>query len=141
MDTVVDAIQVDTQDIQGRLPAALVGGRIDATVDATGMEAGAANVIAEAVMPDSGVALTVAFKLVDVTDGYTPETGLSPTVTVSTDGGAFAAADDLSITEVGNGWYEFELSAAEMTGSRVIWHATGTGARPVGGIIYTTDAV
>jgi hypothetical protein len=37
----LDGIQADTEDIQTRLPAALVGGRIDATVDATGLEAGA----------------------------------------------------------------------------------------------------
>lgn len=35
-------------DIQARLPAALVGGRIDATVDGTGMESGAVNAIIEA---------------------------------------------------------------------------------------------
>lgn len=34
IDTVVDAIEVDTQDIQARLPTALVGGRIDASVGA-----------------------------------------------------------------------------------------------------------
>jgi hypothetical protein len=45
----VDGIQADTEDIQARLPAALVGGRIDATVDATGLESGAAGVIADAV--------------------------------------------------------------------------------------------
>lgn len=37
----LDGIQADTEDIQTRLPAALVGGRIDATVDATGLEVGA----------------------------------------------------------------------------------------------------
>lgn len=42
-------IETDTQDIQSRLPAALVGGRIDATVDGTGMEAAAANVIRDAI--------------------------------------------------------------------------------------------
>ena len=51
--TVVDAIEVDTQDIQSRLPAALVSGRIDATVDGTGLEAGAAAVIADAVWDEA----------------------------------------------------------------------------------------
>ena len=32
--TVVDAIEADTQDIQSRIPAALVGGRIDANIGA-----------------------------------------------------------------------------------------------------------
>lgn len=41
----LDGIQADTEDIQSRLPAALVGGRIDATVDGTGMEAGAVTAI------------------------------------------------------------------------------------------------
>ena len=45
----LDGIQADTENIQSRLPAALVGGRIDATVDDTGLEAGAAGVIADAV--------------------------------------------------------------------------------------------
>lgn len=40
-DAAIDANQADLTDIQSRLPAALVGGRIDATVDGTGMEAGA----------------------------------------------------------------------------------------------------
>lgn len=44
----LDGIQADTEDIQSRLPAALVGGRIDATVDGTGMEAAAAAVIVDA---------------------------------------------------------------------------------------------
>ena len=38
LDTQINAIEVDTQDLQGRLPAALVGGSIDATLDATGFE-------------------------------------------------------------------------------------------------------
>lgn len=41
----VDGIQADTEDLQARVPAALVGGRIDATVDGTGMEAGAVTAI------------------------------------------------------------------------------------------------
>jgi hypothetical protein len=42
----VSAVETDTQDIQGRLPAALVNSRIDATIDGTGMEAGAISAIA-----------------------------------------------------------------------------------------------
>lgn len=43
--TQTGAIETDTQDIQSRIPTALVGGRIDATVDGTGMEAGAVTAI------------------------------------------------------------------------------------------------
>lgn len=37
----LDGIQADTEDIQGRLPAALVNGRMDSSIDDTGLEAGA----------------------------------------------------------------------------------------------------
>ena len=57
-------IETDTQDIQSRLPAALVGGRIDATVDATGMESGAVDAILTRQMTESyaanGTAPTLA---------------------------------------------------------------------------------
>ena len=46
----LDGIQADTEDIQARLPAALVGGRIDATVDGTGMEAGALTAIRDKII-------------------------------------------------------------------------------------------
>lgn len=39
------SIENDTQDIQSRLPAALVNGRMDCTIDATGMESGAITAI------------------------------------------------------------------------------------------------
>jgi len=39
--TTANAIETDTQDIQGRLPAALVNSRMDSTVDASGFEQGA----------------------------------------------------------------------------------------------------
>lgn len=55
----LDGIQADTEDIQARLPAALVGGRIDATVDGTGMEAGAVTAI------QSGLATAAALATVD----------------------------------------------------------------------------
>jgi hypothetical protein len=45
----VSAVETDTQDIQSRLPAALVNSRMDSTVDGTGLEAAAAAVIADAV--------------------------------------------------------------------------------------------
>lgn len=49
----IDGVQADTEDIQARLPAALVGGRIDATVDGTGLESGASAVIADAVWDEA----------------------------------------------------------------------------------------
>lgn len=55
--TVVDAIEVDTQDIQSRLPAALVGGRIDANVGAISGDSVAAD-NAEAFFDGTGYAGT-----------------------------------------------------------------------------------
>ena len=41
----LDGIQADTENIQTRLPIALVNSRMDSTIDATGMEAGAIDAI------------------------------------------------------------------------------------------------
>ncbi len=65
VDTVADRIEVDTQDIQGRLPAALVSGRIDASVGAmassvltaSALASDAATEIAAAVRTDLTVEL------------------------------------------------------------------------------------
>ena len=45
-----DAGGLDMDSISARLPAALVGGRIDATVDGTGMESGATAAIRDAIL-------------------------------------------------------------------------------------------
>jgi hypothetical protein len=65
VDTVADRIEVDTQDIQGRLPAALVAGRMDASVGAmassvltaSALASDAATEIAAAVRTDLTVEL------------------------------------------------------------------------------------
>jgi hypothetical protein len=60
----LDGIQADTEDIQSRIPAALVNSRMDATVDGTGMESGAVTNILTTQMTESyaanGVAPTLA---------------------------------------------------------------------------------
>jgi len=48
--TIAAFIDTEVTDIQNRLPAALVGGRIDATVDGTGMEAAAVDAILDEVV-------------------------------------------------------------------------------------------
>lgn len=79
----VDGIQADTEDLQSRVPAALVGGRIDATVDGTGMEAGAVTAI------QSGLATAAAL---DAVDNY-----------VDTEVAAIKAkTDSLTFTTAGN---------------------------------------
>lgn len=59
----IDGVQADTEDIQARLPAALVGGRIDATVDATGMEAGAIDAILDDTIGDGTLTVRQALRV------------------------------------------------------------------------------
>ena len=70
----------------------------------------------------------LVFLLVDADDGRTAETGAAPTVTLSKNGGAFAAATN-SVTEIGSGFYKVTLTATETNtlGALVIVaSATGT---------------
>lgn len=125
--------------------AGTVGAAIGDTVEDTGTTIpgliSALNDLADAdVMPASGEAFTVLFKMVDATDGYTAETGLTVSAVVDTDDGGFATADN-SVTEVGVGWYSLVLSASEMTGARIIMQGTASGARAADVVIYTTGAV
>lgn len=59
----------------------------------------------------------VVFRLVDATDGFTPETAVDLTaaadVQVSKNGGAFANRLGAAPTEIGAGQYYYELTAAE----------------------------
>lgn len=59
----LSAVETDTQDIQSRLPAALVGGRIDATVDATGMESGAIDAILDDTIGDGTLTMRQALRV------------------------------------------------------------------------------
>lgn len=78
--------------------------------------------------PTRGVALSdIPFKMVDSTDHVTPKTGLTITAQVSKDGGAFASAAGTA-SEIGNGIYQFDATAADMTADVVIFRFTGTGA-------------
>lgn len=63
VEAIANQIETDTQDIQNRIPTALVGGRMDATVDGTGMEAGAVSAI------QSGLATAAELAKVPKSDG------------------------------------------------------------------------
>jgi hypothetical protein len=68
------------------------------------------------------------FLFVDATDLKTPETGLTPTVTISKDGGAFATPVG-SVTEVGNGIYKLTPTSGDTDTLRSLaLHATAAGA-------------
>lgn len=73
------------------------------------------------------------FFMASSTDHVTAVTGITPTVTLSKDGAAFAAASG-SVTEVGNGWYSLAGNATDRnTLGTLLLHATGTGADPFDG--------
>jgi hypothetical protein len=73
--TVVDAIEVDTQDIQSRLPATLVSGRIDASVGAM-----ASSVLtASALASDAATEIATAAYTGQMTESYRAA-GVAPTL-------------------------------------------------------------
>lgn len=77
-------------------------------------------------IPKNVALANFAFLLVDATDFATPETGVTPSVEISKDGGAFAAATNAA-TEIGNGLYKISFTQAEMNADIIIIKVTGTG--------------
>ncbi len=70
------------------------------------------------------------FFMVDSTDHVTGKTGLSPTVTISKNGGSFASPSG-AVSEVGNGLYKVAGNATDSNTVGELWiHATGTAADP-----------
>jgi hypothetical protein len=68
------------------------------------------------------------FLLVDSADHRTGKTGLSPTVVISKDGGAFASIDG-SVAEIAYGWYKAALTANDLdTLGEALLHITASGA-------------
>lgn len=72
----------------------------------------------------------ITFLLVSSSDHVTAVTGITPTVTISKNGGSFASPSG-AVSEIGNGWYAIAGNATDRntTGDLLI-HATGTGADP-----------
>ena len=71
----------------------------------------------------------IPFILLSTTDS-SPITGATPSVTISKDGAAFAAATNTP-AEIGNGYYYINLTDAETTVTyNVVIRATATGAQP-----------
>lgn len=74
----------------------------------------------------------VHYRLVDATDGYTGETGLTPTCTIQAPGTGSYSSCSGSSSEVANGVYYYVPTASEFenlqSGSL---YFTGTGARPI----------
>lgn len=60
--------------------------------------------------------------------GGNPKTGLTITSQRSIDGGSLASTTNTA-TEISNGWYTIDLSAADLNGNIVSFRMTGTAAR------------
>lgn len=96
-------------------------------VNAAALATDAIDEIRDSMLPTQNVAFNnLPFLLVDETDHVTRETGQSPTATGSIDGAAFGATTG-TVTEVGNGIYQFDASAADMDGGIVTFRFVATG--------------
>lgn len=67
------------------------------------------------------------FVMADSADHVTPKTGLTITAVRSINGAAFAACTNAA-TEIANGWYTIDLSAADLNGNTIALKFTSTGA-------------
>lgn len=78
----------------------------------------------------SSAGYPLLFLMVDSTDHVTGKTGLTPTVTISKAGAAFASPAG-AVTEIANGWYKVAGNATDTnTFGPIALHATGTAADP-----------
>lgn len=78
----------------------------------------------------NSASLALVFRMVQSDDHITPKTGASPTVTLSKNGGAFAAAAG-SVTEVANGLYHVAPNAVDSNTLGILaLHATAADADP-----------
>ena len=82
------------------------------------------------VRQQSNATYPLYFYMVDSADHIAGKTGLSPTVTISKNGAAFASPAG-AVTEVANGWYKIAGNTTDSnTLGELLIHATGTGADP-----------
>jgi hypothetical protein len=109
LQTAVDAVLVDTGTT---LPATLAAIQADLPIKIT----------------KNAAFTNFMFKMVDATNGYTAETGVSVTATRSLDGAAFGACANAA-AEVASGWYKIDLDAADLNGDEVVLRFTGSGCR------------
>src|SRR3990167_5540851 len=81
----------------------------------------------------------LVFLMVSSSDHINGVTGLSPTVTISKAGAAFASPAG-AVSEIANGWYKVAGNATDnATLGPLILHATGTAADPVD-VVYNVTA-
>lgn len=78
----------------------------------------------------SSSSYALMFLMIDSSDHISAKTGLTPTVTLSKNGGSFASPAG-AVSEVGSGWYKVAGNATDAgTLGPLVLHATGSGADP-----------
>ena len=93
--------------------------------------------------PQYGEAFTWQFQLMDAATGLVPQTGKagSTTVTLSQEGGAFAAlTGPPSVSEIASGWYEITVAVDDMEWATAIIFASCAGCRSVWERMYIDRA-
>lgn len=99
-------------------------------ITSTVLAASAAQKIRDEVLPTQNEAFTFTFLFVAASDGRTPVTGASGITDFrSIDGAAFAAGG-ATVTEVGNGIYEYAATAGDMNGGVITFRFAATGGTP-----------
>lgn len=87
----------------------------------------------------SSTSYPIPFFMVDSSDHVTAKTGLTVTVTLSKNGGAFAAVAG-AVSEIGNGWYALAGNATDRnTLGELLVHASASGADPFDGQYSIVD--
>ena len=85
----------------------------------------------------AGKGFLFCFKMVDETDFASPETGKSPTVTISINGAAFVAlTGSPAVSEVGSGWYKVSVPDSDMVSGVVVLKATAADCAQEDFVIY-----
>lgn len=80
----------------------------------------------------------LVFYMTDSADHLTGKTGLTVTVTLSKNGGSFAAAAG-AVTEIGSGWYKVAGNATDTnTLGHLLLHATASGADATDMMFYVS---
>ncbi len=123
---------VEEAVFDGMYAAAAKGPLLKGTdsIEAADLATTAINKIARAIGIQKNTAKNnIEILMIDSTSDIDGQTGLTPTMTVSIDGGAFVAKNaGTTITEVAFGIYQIDANAADLNGDIITWRFTGTGA-------------
>jgi hypothetical protein len=99
-------------------------------IDADALATSAVDKIREAILPKQNEAFTFTFLFVAASDHVTPVTGATGITDFrSIDGAAFAAGG-ATVTEVGNGIYEYAATTGDMNGGVITFRFAATGGTP-----------